>query len=147
MSLLEPFSMTSYTDGQHYGVHHDSVFVNRTHTLLFYLNTLETNKGGQTIFPDVPASPSSLLSPLLSRQRPLRVICDDHNILAVNPTLGSVLLWENIEEGSNVCLERKDGNKRREDGVEDAREERRRIEQSRHASCPVKNGTFRCVHR
>ena len=43
---LEPVSLTQYTAGQHYGLHHDAAAVRRTATLLVYLSAPQKTEGG-----------------------------------------------------------------------------------------------------
>jgi hypothetical protein len=110
MSLLEPFSLTRYTQGQHYGIHHDSVFVARSWTLLFYLNSLKSEEGGATVFPDLTSksaeerhtarcgegsSDSSLPTDRSGGDGPLTSACVDGHVLSVQPQEGSVLIFEN----------------------------------------------------
>jgi hypothetical protein len=109
LGLLEAFFLTRYTRGQHYGIHHDSVFVPRAWTLLFYLYTVGPEEGGATAFPDLvsrghaskcaaDSGCGDVVADRIGGDGPLASVCaggDRDNLIAVQPQEGSVLLWQN----------------------------------------------------
>jgi len=110
-------SVTRYGVGQRYGLHHDSVYVNRSATLLVYLNDVPS--GGETVFPHVSSGDGAARSAqedgaVITLER----ACEEGGGggLLVKPTAGDAVLWENL-----------DGRGARDDRM-------------RHGSCPVREG-------
>jgi hypothetical protein len=118
LAALEPVSITKYTYGQHYGLHGDSVYFNRSKTVLIYLCNVAS--GGETVFPfaalpsGVPADPSEDLS-LKQACNKTYMSENGRTVLLVRPLTGAAVLWENTMAGEVN-------------------------ERARHGSCPVTLG-------
>ena len=110
-------SVTRYGVGQRYGLHHDSVYVNRSATLLVYLNDVPS--GGETVFPHVSSGDGAARSAQEDGAAiTLERACEEGEGggLLVKPAAGDAVLWENL-----------DGRGARDDRM-------------RHGSCPVREG-------
>lgn len=110
-------SVTRYGVGQRYGLHHDSVYVNRSATLLVYLNDVPS--GGETVFPHVSSGDGAARSAQEDGAAiTLERACEEGGGggLLVKPAAGDAVLWENL-----------DGRGARDDRM-------------RHGSCPVREG-------
>lgn len=87
-SYYEHLQILRYQQGQYYRKHHDFIFRNskfidrsgpRILTVLFYLNTLEANEGGETYFP--------------------------HLNVSISPRKGNVVLWPNVQSDDNFQVD------------------------------------------
>ncbi len=83
---MQPLEITRYTRGQKYDVHTDSTGDERERlrTIFVYLNTVDQECGGSTLFPEIRA---------------------DGVPLRVKPRKGSALMWENVHDDGSVKVE------------------------------------------
>eukprot|EP00051_Salpingoeca_urceolata_P019656 m.289693 g.289693 ORF g.289693 m.289693 type:complete len:370 (-) comp19461_c1_seq12:315-1424(-) len=107
----EPLALTRYTKGQQYGMHFDSGYalngttVQRTATLIVYLETLSWEAGGATVF---PAPCNCLADPnwtVPSKRPSLKDACGlESAALRVQPEAGQCLLFYNHVDATRQTL-------------------------------------------
>jgi prolyl 4-hydroxylase len=125
-------SLTMYEVGQHYGLHHDSVYVNRSGTLLVYLSAVEA--GGETVFPFAahPAAPPDATLQDVCGVADSGAVGDTRGAVgsgiggvgvAVAPEVGAAVYWRNLHAAAAGGA------------LAGQRDER-----MRHGSCPVREG-------
>jgi hypothetical protein len=92
LAHVEPAVLTRYSAGQSYGFHHDSGYVNRTHTLLCYLQTLPIDRGGETVFVDRDRHPDVQLAQACSSAS-----ARWSDSVRVRPVAGLAVFWRNLD--------------------------------------------------
>eukprot|EP00035_Acanthoeca_spectabilis_P011738 m.206842 g.206842 ORF g.206842 m.206842 type:complete len:234 (+) comp15437_c0_seq4:57-758(+) len=94
LAHIEPAVLTRYSAGQRYGIHHDAGYVNRSGTLICYLNTIPAHGGGQTVFLDRSIYPDVTLSEVCSTTWPSE--------LKVRPIKGLAVSWQNLNSEGDM---------------------------------------------
>jgi len=100
MAYMEFPVITRYLPGESYGVHGDSAYLNRTHTVLIYLQA-PSGGGGETIFPHLEFNSNNN-----AHTASLAQLCSsssaDVGVLRIKPAVGSAVMWKNLSPSTGL---------------------------------------------
>eukprot|EP00041_Stephanoeca_diplocostata_P028346 m.801409 g.801409 ORF g.801409 m.801409 type:complete len:154 (-) comp23358_c0_seq28:990-1451(-) len=93
-----------------HSVHHDSVYINRTHTLLVYLTTVPD--GGETVFPQVCVENDVSTRKRASKDitfglgdvctRSTAAAATECDVFKVHPVQGTAVWWYNLDHSGKI---------------------------------------------
>lgn len=92
--------ITRYVVGESYGIHGDAAYLNRTHTVLIYLQA-PAGGGGETVFPwwkkgETDAGQTASLDQLCGVNDSDADYANDGEVLRVKPAVGRAVMWPNL---------------------------------------------------